>query len=330
MSNADALQYEELIGTYETIKDMPFAGIDFYKKSFVDVDGDTAEWDEFTTVRQADGKLKSRGAPSSSKNLESHRERTSKMGYFNENFMADGDNLNNLRKPGSRAKDNAGKNFLSRKLKKLKDMERRTEERLLFSLFTGTLTYTLDDVAQSIDMGTAAGNKPTVGTTWATSTTNIIGDILAYKAVAVEGSGRAITTAWVNQTVVNYLLNNDSIQQFVGGNGLGARMVRTGEIGVIAGVKFIQNDAVYYNGSTTVNFVPDDVVFMTPDPDDWLSYQKGSVTITENDEMKVVPSPGMWAVTSDDPVGKKVIVKSCFLPVLTAPDAIVYVADVTP
>ena len=330
MSNADALQYEELIGTYDTIKDTPFAGIDFYKNSFVDVDGDTAEWDEFTAVRQADGELKSRGSSSSSKNLESHRERTSKMGYFNENFMADGDNLNNLRSPGSKAKDNAGKNFLSRKLKHLKDMERRTEERLLFSLLTGTLTYTLDGVAQSIDMGTDAANKPTVSVSWATASTNIIGDILAYKAVAVEGSGRQITTAWVNQKVVNYLLNNDSIQQFVGGGGLGERMVKTGQIGMIAGVNFIQNDAVYFNGSTTVNFVPDDVVFMTPDPADWLTYQKGSVAIKENGEMKIVPSPGIWSVTKDDPVGEKVIVKSCFLPVLTAPDAIVYVSDVTP
>lgn len=324
MANIDVLQYESLIGTFETIKDHPFKGIDFYKNSFVDVDGDIAQWDEFTTKRQADAKLKSRGAPSSAKDLEDSKGKAANMGYFNESFIASGDDLNNLRQPGSKAKDNAGKAYLAKKLMGLKTMERRTKERLLFSVLTGTLAYTLNDISQSVDMGTAGANKPTAGTTWATASTDIVSDILAWKAIAEEASGRVLTTAWINDTVASYLLKNDTIQNLIGTGALTERIAKTGQIGLFAGIDWIQYDSSYFDGSSTAKFVPDNKVFFTPDPGDWLSYQSGSVTIVEDGDMIVVPSPGIWNVTKDDPVGEKVIVKSCFLPVLTAPDAIIY------
>lgn len=329
MSNIDVLQYDALIGAYETIKDLPLKGIDFYKNAFVGVDGDIAKWDEFTNVRQADAKLKSRGAPSGSKNLLDMRERTANMGYFNESFIATGDDLNNLRQPGSTAKDNAGKAFLSRHLMELKNMERRTKERLLFSVLTGTLTYTLNDVAVSIDMGTDAANKPTAAVTWATASTDIVSDIVAWKAIAEEASGRVLTTCWINDTVAGYLLKNDAIQSLIGTGTLTERIAKTGQIGMLAGINFIQYDGTYYTGSTNAKYVPDDIAFFTPDPDEgWLTFQEGSVTIVEDGEMKVVASPGIWNETKSDPVGEKVLVKSVFLPVLVAPDAIIY-ADTT-
>ncbi len=330
MSNIDALEYEEIIGTYETIKDTPLKGIDFYKRSFVDVDGDTAHWDEYTTVRLADSEFSSRGDPSTSKDLANMRPRTAAMAYFNTSFIATGDNLNNLRKPGSNVKDKAGKAYLAKNLMEVKDMERRAQERLLFSCLTGTLTYTLNDVAQSQTMSVPAGNTTNPTTSWATAGTDIITDLLGYKAIVEEGSGRVLTTGWVNDTVMGYLLNNTSIQSLIGTGTLTERIAKTGNIGVIAGINFIQYDGAYYNGSATAKYVSDDVVFMTPDPADWLTYQRGSVAIADGEEMRIVASPGIWGVTNKDPVGEKVIVKSCFLPVLTAPASVVYLSDVTP
>lgn len=331
MANIDALQYDAMIGTYETVKETQLKGIDFYKAAVVPVDGDIAKWDENTLRRVADAELKSRGAPSGSKNLLNLRERSSNMAYFNESFIATGDDLNNLRQDGGNAKDVAGKSYLSKNLQALKNMERRTRERLLFSTLTGILAYTLNGVAVTVDMGTNAVNKPTAGVSWATATTDIVSDITAWKAIAEERSGRVLTQAWINDTVAGYLLKNDSITAWLGGSSLAERILKTGQIGMIAGVNFTQYDGAYVDGAgATQKFVPDDLVFFTPNADEgWLAYQEGSVTIIEDGEMIVVPTPGIWNETKSDPVGEKVLVKSCFLPVLTAPDAIIY-ADTTP
>ncbi len=329
MANIDVLQYDSLIGTYETVKEVQLKGIDFYKAAVTPVEGDIAKWDEETITRQADAKLKSRGAPSGSKNTLNIRERASNLVYFNESFLATGDDLNNLRQSGSNVKDNAGKSYLSKNLLALKNMERRTRERLLFSCLTGILAYTLNDIAVTVDMGTAGANKPTAGTSWATATTDIVSDLTAWKAVVEEASGRVLTQAWINDTVAGYLLKNDSITAWLGGSSLAERILKTGQIGMIAGINFTQYDGAYLDG-TTKKFVPDDKVFFTPPADEgWLAYQEGTVTIVEDGEMIVVPTPGMWNVTKTDPVGEKVLVKSCFLPVLVAPDSIIY-ADVTP
>lgn len=330
MANIDVLQYDALIGAYETIKDMPLKGIDFYKDTFVDVDGDIAKWDSITNIRQADAKLKSRGAPSGSKDLANMEARAANMAYFNESFLATGDDLNNLRQIGSNARDNAGKGYLAYNLMQLKNMERRTKEKLLFSCLTGTLAYTLNDVAVTVDMGTNAANKPTAAVSWATVTTDIIGDIVAWKAIAEERSGRVLTTAWINDTVAAMLLANDDIKELIGTGSLTERIALTGQIGMIAGINFIQYDGAYYTGAASAKYVLDERVYFTPDPGDgWLTYQYGSVTIKEDGDMKVVEGPGIWNETSGDPVGEKVLVKSCMLPVLVAPDAIIY-ADVTP
>ena len=330
MANIDVLQYDSLIGTYETIKDMPLKGIDFYKDAFVDVDGDIAKWDENTISRLADAKLKSRGAPSGSKNLLNMKQVAANMPYFNESFIATGDDLNNLRQPGSNAKDVAGKAYLTRQLLEVKNMERRTEEKLLFSALTGILAYTLNDVAVTVDFGTNAANKPTAAVTWATNTTDIVSDIVAWKAIAEERSGRVLTTAWINDTVAGFLLHNNDVQSLIGTGTLTERIAKTGQIGMFAGINWIQYDGTYYNGSSNAKYVPDERVFFTPDPGEgWLAYQMGSVSIVEDGDMKIVPSPGIWSETKADPVGEKVLVKSCFLPVLMAPDAIIY-ADVTP
>lgn len=329
MSNIDVLQYDALIGAYETIKDMPLKGIDFYKEAFVDVDGDIAKWDEFTTVRLADAKLKSRGAPSGSKNLLNMKQRAANMAYFNESFLATGDDLNNLREAGGTAKDKAGKAYLARNLQELKNMDRRTKEKLLFSCLTGILAYTLNDVAVTVDMGTNAANKPTAAVSWAITTTDIVSDIVTWKAIAEERSGRVLTTAWINDTVAGYLLSNDTVKDLIGEGTLTERIAKTGQIGMFAGINWIQYDGTYYNGSANAKYVPDDIVFFTPNPDEgWLAYQSGTVSIVEDGDMKIVASPGIWNETKADPVGEKVIVKSCFLPVLVAPDAIIY-ADTT-
>ena len=331
MANIDALQYDSMIGTYETVKETQLKGIDFYKAAVAPVDGDIAKWDEEALRRVADAELKSRGAPSGSKNLLNLRERSSNMAYFNESFLATGDDLNNLRQSGSNTKDVAGKSYLSKNLLALKNMERRTRERLLFSCLTGILGYTLNGIAVTVNMGTAGGNKPTAVVSWATATTDIVSDITAWKAIAEEASGRVITQAWINDTVAGYLLHNDSITAWLSGSSLAERILKTGQIGMIAGVNFTQYDGAYIDGAGAAKkFVPDDKVFFTPPADEgWLAYQEGSVSIVEDSEMIVVPTPGIWNQTISDPVGEKVLVKSCFLPVLVAPDSIIY-ADVTP
>lgn len=330
MANIDVLQYDSMIGVYETVKDVALQGIDFYKDAVAPVQGDIAKWDESTNIRQADAKLKSRGAPSGSKDLSNMRARASNMVYFNESFIATGDDLNNLRKAGGSEKDTAGNAYMSSNLMQLKNMERRTRERLLWSCLTGTLTYTLNDIAQSVDMGTDSDNKPTAAVSWAVASTDIVSDLTAWKSVAEVGSGRVLTTAWINNTVAGYLLKNDSIAAWLGGTSLAERIMKTGQIGEIAGINFKQYDGSYFNGTTAVKYIGDDKIHFTPDPNEgWLAYQEGTVTIVEDGEMIVVPTPGIWNETKSDPVGEKVLVKSCFLPVLTAPDAIVY-ADVTP
>lgn len=56
------------------------------------------------------------------------------------------------------------------------------------------------------------GGSNLISATWATTTTDIIGDIRNIRAAAVERSGLPITELWCNSKVMNYIVNNEKAQ----------------------------------------------------------------------------------------------------------------------
>lgn len=326
MSDIAVLEFETLIGAYEEIKAVKLKGVDTYMAATkADVDGDLFSFDLFKDRREVAG-LSSRGAESTPVNLEDSENKVVKMPYVNKSFPIMGDDMANLRQPGSDSKDRAGRAYVMRKMNGIKKTEMRMREKLLWQMFTGTIIEKVDGIALALSMGRTGTHDPDVSATnpWDTVGNNPLDDITGWNALVEEDSGRNLAIAWCNDTVMKALLANTQVQNLIGEGALTERIAQTGTIGRFGGVEWRQYDGKIASGK----FIADKYVIFTPDPaveDDWMAFANGSAVILNDEGKEIeVPSPGAYAYTTQDPVGKKVVVKSCFLPVLTAPDATIY------
>ena len=82
------------------------------------------------------------------------------------------------------------------------------------ALTTGTITVSGNGQSFTYDYGVPAENKKTVTTSWATTTTDIIGDINSY-VDQMKANGVNITRAVCNSSVAKYLRTNDAIKNAI-------------------------------------------------------------------------------------------------------------------
>ncbi|KKL13543.1 hypothetical protein LCGC14_2524700 [marine sediment metagenome] len=321
MSDIAVLQSQVMIGAYEEIKTLSLKGIDTYMApTKADVTGDTFNYDLFIDQLEAEG-LSSRGKPSSSFDMEDAQNKSVKMPYVNKDFAIQGDNLANLRQAGSMAKDAAGRSYVMRKLNGIKRLEMRMREKLLWQMFTGTITEKVDGIALNLSMGMSGSHTPTASPVWSLVGTKILDDVSDWLKLIEEDSGRVGALAWCNSTVMKSMLKNTQVLDLIGESSLTESAFRTGKIAEFAGLSW----RVYNGKLADGSYIADDKLIITPEPDDWMAYANGSVIILDDDGKEIeVTSPGAYSYTEKNPVGKIAVVKSCFLPVLTAKDSTIY------
>ena len=192
-------------------------------------------------------------------------------------------------------------------------------------LTTGTITLASNGQAYTYDYGMPNANKITVQTSWSSSSSDPIGDIIAVQDLA-RSKGFEITRAMCNTACLNDLINNSSIKNrlyvLAQGNVTITRDEVRRYIERETGIAIYINDNGYVaeNGTFTKYFA-DDVFVLFPDGP--LGYTHYGTTPEESDLMtgatkaEVALVNGAVAVTTvkeEDPVNVMTKVSMVMLP----------------
>lgn len=296
-----------------------------------EISGDTAEWD-ILKPGQSVGEFVAQGAPSKVVALEVTAHRMAKCLKRFDSKLLSGDFLNNLRDIGTRQKN--ARALLTREQEALARRNAYAREYCAAKALSGTLTVSQADVKASIAYGIAASHKPTASVSWATTTTDIPADIVAWKRLVEEDSGYAAGYAFANDTVLRHLLKNGNVKDLLGESALREQVAQTGAINAFMGLQWFFYNAGYRDASGDfVPFIPNDTVILTPAVAGWCAMQVGSTLIPSagggGNELVETNGRYSYATVETDPPGVKVYCGDSFLPVITIPGALVY-GDVTP
>lgn len=188
-----------------------------------------------------------------------------------------------------------------------------------------------------------------IGTTWATDTTDIIGDVLAIHQAAVQTSGRPLKHAIFGKNIITYLLTNTKVKELINNTPQLALGVATGGASLIPqglfGLTWWPGFMGFFrdNDGTARAPIGDDTIVFLPEPDsNWFEIVEGS---------EPIPMAGFGSPASDlsallsnveqrqgqysyaygqlDPVGARMVYGDTFLPVIKSPES-VFIADVVP
>jgi hypothetical protein len=200
----------------------------------------------------------------------------------------------------------------------------------------------------TIDFSVPSGNKDQIGgiigTTWATTTVDIPGDIKAIKNLARQTSGHPLKYAFYGTNVFSYLANNDFCENVINGSPQLASTFASYEIPPgFLGLTWIPVSEAFFADSTGTNqtFFGADTVVFTPEPDpSWYSIIEGSYAVPKSvnlgsDAMAVssnfdnVYGDFSFARISMPTPGINYYMGTTCLPVLKVPAAI-FIADVVP
>jgi len=209
----------------------------------------------------------------------------------------------------------------------------------------GSSSGAVIDVNSNIPAGNLNQLGGIIGTTWATNTTDIVGDMIAIHQLAVQTTGRPLRHAIYGANILNYLLNNDKVKELINNNPSLSSQAASG--GIPQGLfgltwwpgymGFFRDDA----GTAQVPIGGDIIAFLPEPSSDWYEIVEGTEpvpmagfgvasdlsTLLAN----VEPRQGQYtyAYGQMDPVGAKMVYGDTFLPVLKSPES-VFIADVVP
>jgi len=196
------------------------------------------------------------------------------------------------------------------------------------SALTGSYVITYEDgTTVTVDLGFATTHKPTAGVTWATTTTNIIADIMTWKKLVQQDSGQDPAELWIDDTVAGYLINNTTIQNYMKEPVNAGSLIRDGRLARLCGLDVVQYNGGYDASGTFTQFIDSGHVIIVPRPAD-----AGMQMLTgQSEDVRAADNPGLFSKTwmEEDPSGIHCLVEQYFMPVIKVPDAVVY-ADIVP
>ena len=214
----------------------------------------------------------------------------------------------------------------------------------------GNLLPSTTGSAFGIDYGVSAAHRNQldglITASWATSTTDIPGQIEGLQAIARQTSGKPLRNAFYGKAVPGYLAANQNVDALLRGSpGLAEQRARgfNSIPNGLFGMNWIPASAAFYrdaNGVVQTWCASDKVVF-TPEPDgEWWGVLEGSYVVPQSlqiagtaaealSQFREVLGPFSFAGVNINPPGVTQYSGNTFLPVLKNPDAI-FIADVVP
>lgn len=265
--------------------------------------------------------------------------------YLREKKVFEPTTLHWLRTPGELAAVNAEKAVM----REIGDLNQRFDnfaEYCIWQALTGLLVLDYPDVQATVNYQLPASHKPNPGTSWATATPKqIVADIRAWKRLVNRDGRVPVNEAFATEPTISYIFDSfatTGASNFYGGQLLSDRMkdsyYSTGMLPGFMGLNWTVTESVYdaagnaYTGgsapSTETLFQPDNSLIM------------GNLKDNRPIELMIGPTAddeapsgfnGKFAKTwkEKDPSARQYLLEWIFLPVITRPEQIIYVADVT-
>lgn len=211
----------------------------------------------------------------------------------------------------------------------------------------GTFLFSSSGAAVTINFGIPTANVGTATAllgsgfiTWATATADILGALIALKAIAVKTTGFPLKYAFYGSNVLKYMMNNTAASNLIIRNpAFNNAFLNTGDIP--GGFQELQWVPVYDafaeddTGTVQTFFDPDTIVF-TPDiTTEWYELLQGSYAILGGPDVytggvaaDVLRGASMpygqfsYATRTNDPIGVKQVMGDTFLPVIKNPNVV--------
>lgn len=247
-----------------------------------DIEGDQAKWDEVQPIRTLDTEFETRDSLATNTSTGTVIPRSSGMTVTYKKREVKPEMLRNLRAPGTEAKMSAEQKLALA----IGDMKRRYVwerwEFLIASALRDNLSYTINGVTHAPDFNLDASHNISAGTSWATATTDIDGDIETFKRLIVEDSGFVPTRVLCGRNIFGYLRKNSTIKEwFTAREGAPASLnSMMGQTLRMYGMDWTTVDSGYISGGSWTPHIPDDTIIVMPEPSaDWFQMQRGSVMV---------------------------------------------------
>jgi len=327
LSTVEVLDYKVLTQTLSNFKHPELLGVSLFPRTTVE--GNVAAWDVYAPSRVT-GNFRAPGAPATKVDLVKVASRTATLAPVLLEKTLDDAALSWLRSGDAAAGDGA-RAKITREEADLDAVLEYTREYTAWKALSGTLSVNQGDVKFTVDYGLRATHKPTASASWATASTDVIGDIRAWKALIAADSGYAASDAYCNESVMDYLMGNDDVEAFLGEGSLREQVAESGYITRFMGLNWHVYDAGYVDGSGTFQkFVGDDKLFVVAAGAPFGAHLSGSQEIPAGfSATRRVYGKFAYSAVESNPPGVRIFVGENFLPVIYIPDAIV-AADVTP
>lgn len=224
----------------------------------------------------------------------------------------------------------------------LGDIDRRYRREPMEYLIAGALqdaiSITVDGTAITPNYGLDATHDVTVGTSWATVSTNILGDIETGRRLIIQDSGETPAHVWCGRSVPGYLIRNTDIkswwQNFTGSDARLERMLTATEFDFY-GMRWHKAEKGYLSSGTWTPYLAADKVIITPEPSQrWFQNHQGLVryptavlgSVRDFGQTFGVAS---WARLKDEPPSLTLYHRWAGLPILVFPWAVMNM-DVVP
>lgn len=256
--------------------------------------------------------------------------------YLREKKVFEPTTLHWLRTPGELAARNAEQAVL----REVSDLNQRFDnfaEYCLWQALRGRLVLDFEDVQADVDYKFPASHKPAPAASWATATPKqIVGDIRAWKRLILRDSRVPAKEAFATELTLTYIFDSFATtgsSNFFGGALLSDRMkdqyYNSGTLPGFMGLQWNTVESIYEqdNGDNTM-FVPDNALFIGNYTDQRpIELAEGP---TADDE---APShfTGKFAKTwkEKDPSARQYLLEWNLFPVITRPEQMIFVDDVT-
>lgn len=235
-----------------------------------------------------------------------------------------------IREPGQIARTNAERAVM----REVTDLNQRLDnfaEWACWQALTGNLEFDYEDVQASVDYKLPASHKPTVGTTWATATpSQMRDDIVAWKRLISRDSRVGARDAWATEFTINRIMNAFNSNPDHLSDRMKDEYYRSGQVPGFMGLNWQVTEQVYdTDAGVRTLFLPDDALVLA--------------NLRDNRAMEIMEGPsaddeapkghtGKFSKTwkEKDPSARQVLIEWHFLPIITHPEQLVYVADVAP
>lgn len=213
---------------------------------------------------------------------------------------------------------------------------------------SGNLLPSSSGAVIDIDYSIPANNQNQlngiIGASWATNTTDILGDLQAIGSVSMQLSGLPPKHALYGGNIPKYFMGNTDIRDLIVRNGPANSKTLAGMVFEVGGITWWPGYFAFFRDqdNTVRSQISADTVVFIPEPGkDWYELVEGTTPVVSKmgaaegglAELlgQIQVQQGMWqyATIQTDPVGAKLVYGDNFIPDICNPNA-VFIADVTP